>query len=241
MKSYRGKRAVVTGGGTGMGRELARQLSPAQRANQITFILKGHLKNVQVAYIRAAAMLAMVRDEKLYRALKHDSIEDYAEKRLGLRRAALYRYLQIYDWLRKSHAGWLANHPKGFIPELTDVYGLMWIEERLEDPHLGPETRKELEALRRKALAGTLSQRELDEFRKRGRRRRDSLTAVRASIQAIRRRLAALPDVSPALLGELDTFLDHLKAASGAVARIARPGNAGGIRLAAVGRKSLRA
>ena len=55
------------------------------------------------------------------------------------------------------------------------------------------------------------------------------------------RRLAALPDVSPALLDELDVFLGHLKSASGAIARVVRLGNAGGIRLAAVGRKSLRA
>ena len=48
------------------------------------FILKGHLKNVQVAYMRAAAMLTMVRDEKIFLALKHETIDDYAEKRLEL-------------------------------------------------------------------------------------------------------------------------------------------------------------
>ena len=98
----------------------------------------------------------------------------------------------------------------------------------------------ELEALQRKALSGKLSQRELDEFRERGRKDRDSLTAVNASLRAIRRRLAAFP-VSPSLLHELDVFLDHLKAASGAVARVAGRGNAGAMRLIAVGRKSLRA
>jgi hypothetical protein len=219
---------------------MARKVSPAQLANQMTFLLKGYLKNVQLSYIRAAAMLARIRDEKLYRALEHDGMENYAQQRLGLRRASLYRYLQIYDWLRKSHRGWLAKHPKGFIPELTDAYGLMWIEERLEDEHLAPETRKELEALRRKALSGKLTQRELDEFRKRGREHRDSLTAVNASLRAVRKRLGALP-VSSALLQELDVFLDHLKAASGAVARVAVLGNAGGMRLAAVVRRSLRA
>jgi hypothetical protein len=103
----------------------------------------------------------------------------------------------------------------------------MWIEERLEDDHLAPETRKELQALRRKALEGQLTQRELDEFRKRGEHHRDSLTAVSASLRAIRRRLAALPVVSPALLQELDVFLDHLKAATGAVSRASRSANAG--------------
>lgn len=210
---------------------MARKVSPAQRANQMTFILKGHLKNVQISYIRAAALLAKIRDEKIYRALKYDSLESYAEARLGMRHSALYRYLQIYDWLRKSHREWLAKHPKGFIPELTDAYGLMWIEERLEDPHVGPATRAELEVLRRKALSGKLTQRDLDEFRKHGQKRQDSLTAVRASLRGIRRRLAALPDVSPAIVQELDAFLDHLKAASGAVARAARFGNTGGLRV----------
>jgi len=36
----------------------AKKISPAQRANQITFFLKGDLKNLQVAYLRAGAKLA---------------------------------------------------------------------------------------------------------------------------------------------------------------------------------------
>ena len=71
-----------------------RALSPAQRAVQITFVLKGHLKNIQLAYLRAAALLARMRDEKLYRALKHESLEDYADVRLGLQRAALYHRVE---------------------------------------------------------------------------------------------------------------------------------------------------
>src|SRR5439155_25131410 len=47
---------------------------PARRADH--FVLKGHLKNVQVAYIRVAALLAKVRDEKLYRALGHATMDD---------------------------------------------------------------------------------------------------------------------------------------------------------------------
>jgi len=112
----------------------------------------------------------------------------------------------------------------------------MWIEEQLEDEHVGPETRNDLEMLRRKALAGTLTQRELDAFRHRGEKRRDSLTAVAASFRACRRRLGALPDVSPTLLAEIDVFLDPLKSASGAVARAASLRNAHGMRLAAIRR-----
>jgi hypothetical protein len=213
------------------------KISPAQRALQIIFVLKGDLKNVQMSYIRAGAKLAKIRDEKLWRALKHDSLESCAQARLGLGRSSLYRYLKIYDWIRKSHRGWLAKHPKGFIPELTEAYDLIWIEEQLEDEHLAPAMRKELEALRQKGLSGKLTQSELEEFRERGRKHRDSLTAVSASLRGIRGRLAALP-VSPALLQELDVFLEHLKSVSGAVARAARPANAGGIRVVGVGRKS---
>ena len=39
----------------------------------------------------------------------------------------------------------------------------MWIERRLRDPHLGEALRAELEAMRRKALAGRLSSREFEE------------------------------------------------------------------------------
>src|SRR6266481_3922758 len=67
---------------------MGRPPSPAQRAVQITFVLKGHLENVQVAYIRVAALLAKVRDEKLYRALGHATMDDYAAARLGLPRPA---------------------------------------------------------------------------------------------------------------------------------------------------------
>jgi len=66
---------------------MGRPPSPAQRAVQITFVLKGHLKNVQVAYIRVAALLARVRDEKLYRALGHATMDDYAAARLRLQHA----------------------------------------------------------------------------------------------------------------------------------------------------------
>ena len=86
-------------------------------------------------------------------------------------------------------------------------------------------------------LSGKLTQRELEEFRKRGREHQDSLTAVNASLRAIRGRLAALP-VAPPLLAELDVFLEHLKSASGAVARASRLGNARTMRPAAVSRKS---
>jgi hypothetical protein len=38
----------------------ARKVSPAERANRITFFLKGDLKNLRVAYLRAGAKLAKI-------------------------------------------------------------------------------------------------------------------------------------------------------------------------------------
>ena len=201
---------------------MRRPPSPAQRAVQITFTLKGHLKNVQVAYIRVAALLARVRDEQLYRALGHASMEAYAAARLGLQRAALYRYLQVYDWIREFHPAWLARRPKGFIPQLTDAYALMWIEHRLRDPHLGDALRGQLEALRRKALGGQLTLREFQEVRRQGHAGAPPLRAALTSVRAVRRRLAAVPGVSAPILGTLDTLIGELEAALATTRSIAR-------------------
>ena len=86
---------------------MPRSLSPAQIANQVTFLLKGHLKNARIGYIRAAKLLARVRDEKLWKALKFPDIEAYARQDLGLGRSSLYHYLQVHDWLRDYHPAWL--------------------------------------------------------------------------------------------------------------------------------------
>ena len=201
---------------------MRRPPSPAQRAVQITFTLKGHLKNVQVAYIRVAALLARVRDEKLYRALGYATMDAYAAARLGLQHAALYRYLEVYDWIREFHRPWLERRPKGFIPQLTDAYALMWIERRLQDPHLGDALRAQLEALRRKALAGQLTLREFQEVRRQGHAGAPPLGAALKSVRAVRRRLAAVPGLSAQILGTLDTLIGELEAALATTRRIAR-------------------
>jgi hypothetical protein len=73
------------------------------------------------------------------------TIEDYAQRRLGLRRAALYKYLQVHDWLRDHHPAWLVRRPKRFIPELSDASALVWIERKLRDRHSSDSFRAELE------------------------------------------------------------------------------------------------
>src|SRR2546427_7571458 len=201
---------------------MGRPPSPAQRAVQITFVLKGHLKNVQVAYIRVAALLAKVRDDKLYRALGHTTMDDYAAARLGLQHAQLYRYLAVYDWVREFHRPWLRRRPKGFIPELTDAQALMWIEHRLADPHLSDGLRRELERLRAKALAGQLTLREFEEARRQGHEGTPPLRAVLRTLRAARRRLAAIPGLSAKPLATLDALIEEIEAAVATTHGIAR-------------------
>ena len=140
-----------------------------QQALQVTWLLKGHLKNSQLAYLRVGALLARVRDEKLYAALKHPDIESYAEQRLHLGRASIYRYLQVYAWVGASHPEWLQPKPKGFIPSLADAAGLIWIEGKLAGRGLDPARRAALEALRQKGLDSSLTKKEVSTFRRKGR------------------------------------------------------------------------
>src|ERR1043166_1117939 len=110
-------------------RRMPKPPSPGQIANRLTFALKGHLKNVQISYLRLAAGLARFRDEKLWAVLKHESLDAWAADELGLGHASLYHYLQVYDWARAYHPAWLARKPKGFIPQVSDAYALMWMDQ----------------------------------------------------------------------------------------------------------------
>ncbi len=201
---------------------MSRPPSPAQRANQLTFVLKGHLKNARVAYIRAAALLARVREEKLWQALGHRSIEDYAAKRLPLNKTALYQYLRVYDWLKRSHRAWLAQRPKGFIPELSDATALMWIENRLRDPRLGEDLRRDLEKMRRKGLAGTLTEREFREIRARAGRSVAPLRSALARLRSLRRLAERIAKFPAAARDGIDQAIRAVEGALAAAAPVAR-------------------
>ena len=92
---------------------MARPPSPAQIAHRLTWQLEGYLKRIQLAYIQAAVQLAKIRDEQYWKALRHPTIEDYAQKRLGLQRATLYHYLQVHEWLKRDHPAWARAEAEG--------------------------------------------------------------------------------------------------------------------------------
>jgi len=87
---------------------MPRPLSRPTR-NQITFFLKGDLKNLQTAYLRIGGKLAQIRDEKLYAALKHTSLEEYAERTrpCGAPRSTATSRSTIGP--RKKHRDWFAS------------------------------------------------------------------------------------------------------------------------------------
>jgi hypothetical protein len=183
-----------------------------QEALQVTWVLKGKLKSAQIAYLRIGALLAQVRDNKLFSALKHASVEDYAQERLKLGRASLYRYLQVYDWVRASHPEWLQPKPKGFIPYFSDANDLMWIEHTLADGKLTQEARAELEVLRARALEGTLRDGELDQWRKKGGRVTDGLKSFLSKVRVLRNRgsvLKNMPTEAITLMDELIEVIDN--------------------------------
>jgi hypothetical protein len=183
-----------------------------QEALEVTWLLKGKLKSAQIAYLKIGALLAQVRDNKLFSALKHPNIEDYAQERLSLGRASLYRYVQVYDWVSESHPEWLQPKPKGFIPELTDAGDLMWIEHSLAGGKLAEKARTELEALKAKALEGKLKDGELAEWRRRGGRTSIGLKSFLSKVRLMRRRgseLKNMPAKAISLMDELIKILDN--------------------------------
>ena len=183
----------------------------AQEALQVTWLLKGNLKNAQLSYIRVCVLLVRVRDEKLYAALKHPDMGDYAEKRLGLGQASLYRYLQVHAWIARNHKEWLQPKPKGFIPDLSDVADLIWIENELARKNLSAAKRVALEELKKKGLEGTLRDGDLAKVRRQGQKGIDTLRSFLSKLRKLRMRGSQLASMPAEVVTHLDAAIQILK------------------------------
>jgi len=193
----------------------AKPKTAVQEALEITWVLKGHLKNAQISYLRAGSMLAKVRDKKLYSALQHPDIESYAETRLNLGRTSLYKYLQVYDWASKYHPEWLQPKPKGFIPELSDVADLVWIDKELERKDLSGKTRTELAALQKKGLEGDLRKTDLAPYRqKKTIKPKEGLKSFLSKLRSLRSRGKELASMPPEVIARLEAAIEILENAS---------------------------
>ena len=199
-----------------------RPSSPAQIASRFTYFLKGDLKRKEQLFILIAKKLVRVRAAKLWQTLKHASIEDYARKRLGLQKTSLYNYLQIHDWLKEFHPAWLARKPKGFIPDLTDSSALMWIEKYVRDQSPPDALRKELEAMRRKALTGALTDREFRALRNRLRGSVAPLRAMLNRMRALRRGADRVPRFPAAARAALDEAIRAVEQSLGSTEEVAK-------------------
>jgi hypothetical protein len=180
-------------------------------ALQTTWLLKGKLKSAQLAYLKIGELLVKVRDLKLDSALSHPSLEDYAEKRLKLGKSSLYRYIRVYEWVKASHPQWLADKPEGFIPELDDVAGLMWLDKELARKDLPEQDWKELTKLQEKALVGELRQRDLSAWSDRG-KSTDTPRSYVAKLTSLRKRCASVKGMPPEVVKCLDEAIAILTA-----------------------------
>lgn len=178
-----------------------------QDALQTTWLLKGNLKNAQLSYLRVGVLLAKVRDKKLYEALGHVDMDAYAQARLSLGRSSLYNYLRIHDWVAQSHPAWIQPKPKGFIPDLSDIGDLMWIESELARSKVSDSRRATLEELRQKGLEGKLSRSETQKLRRKENTVESGLKKVISQLRLIRRRSAQLANMPPEALAHLDSAI----------------------------------
>lgn len=184
------------------------------QAGMITGQIKGSLKRSQMEYLKIGALLFQMRDKKLFTALHHPDIEDYAEKRLRMKKSSLYRYLAVYEWVAEFHKEWLQPSPRSFIPELDDVADLMWIERKLQEKNLEKKARAELEAMRIEALEGRLRESELDEWQKRGGREGNPLKTFLKKLRLMRKRGAELRDMPQVAITRLDELIEIIRKAA---------------------------
>ena len=181
-----------------------------QQALQFTWALKGHIRAAAKQYLRVAQEIAKARDEKIYLVLKNPTLEDYAEKRLGLSVRSMQRYLQIHDWVLKYHQQWLVPGNKERVPDLAEVPDLIWLEKQLARDDTDSGTRKKLAAANKKALDGTLDPQELHDLQQHQHSGNESLKSALSLLRRTRKRCTALTDMPDEVITHLDEAIDDL-------------------------------
>jgi hypothetical protein len=175
-----------------------------RNALEFTWALKGHIRAPAKQYLRVAQEIARARDEKIYEVLKNPTMKDYTEKRLGLSERSMYRYLQIYDWVRERYPQWLERGNKERIPDLAEVPDLIRLEKHLDRRDLDPETRAKLEDVYKRALSGRLAPAEVRDLRRHQHRERESLRAALSMLRRNRMRCGQLTGTPGEVARRLD-------------------------------------
>jgi hypothetical protein len=171
-----------------------------------------------------------VRDERLWAAMinpKHPDIEDYAQKRLGLKKTSLYRYLLAYDWVSKNHPAWLKTGCTETIPDMADIIDMIWIDKELKKDDLAEKKKAALTDLQKKAEAGKLRKGELGKLRKKvNRSAEESVRAILADLRSLRRRAEQANTLSAKVITSFDTLISQVESEiPPSVAGLGRSGN----------------
>ena len=171
-----------------------RQRSPAQEAvhdaGKITGDLINALQTVRKSFLRVGQLLTEVRDCKHYLALHDADVETYASKRLGLSKTSTYRFMRVYAWAKEHHPEWLDPEKKVRIPNLFEIEGIVWIEKELAEKKTDPARKEELEALKKKALAGKLPKKNLQAVQRRASKTDKGERKLISATRALRKRYA---------------------------------------------------
>lgn len=183
-------------------------------AKTVTALLKSQLRGARKWYIRIGILLARVRSKALFEKLGYVTIEEYADDMLQLRRSTLYNYLKIHDWILNYHKEWLATTYSGFLPDLYQIGYLIRIEARLANGNLDAKTRAALDAVRTKALNGTLREKDIedleDDVRTTG---RGGIRGILTSLRSLRKQACGIAAIPPDVITQLDGVIERIMAA----------------------------
>lgn len=183
-----------------------------QEALEYNYLINGGIKSNRMAFLRLGRLMVYVRDNRLFLKLNHPNMEDYAWEHLTLGKTQLYKYLNAYDWVFEKHKDWLAPHPKGYIPDLSDLDAILWLEKRIASNDINDTTRAELKELLKKALEGKLRKGEIDPYRKKKHDGDDNLKSFLSQLRRLRKRGSEMKAMPTTVITDLDHAIEELSA-----------------------------
>jgi hypothetical protein len=174
--------------------------SPAQLAVQAAGKITGDLvcllQTERKSFLHIGQLLTEVQGKQYFATLKHPSLEDYADKHLGLGKTSLYRYLKVYAWALEHHKEWLDVPLKVRIPDFSSIEGLLWVEQELAKKDLSAGRKKTLEDIQQKALDGKLRRTDLRAVKARTNSTKEGDQNLISATRTLRKRYAQSVSVS---------------------------------------------
>lgn len=187
--------------------------SDINEARALTLLLRSQLRGLRKCWIRIGALLEKVRTKMFFGAAGFRSMEEYAESELQLGRSSLYNYFRINAWVADFHKEWLSPTYNGFIPDLMEVNYLIRIESELRNENLAPKVRAEYEAIREKALNGTLRDEDIAGLQLNRPEPQRGFKGFLTSLRRLRLRANRLKNIPPNVITQLDQIIESIEGA----------------------------